>query len=368
MTSMIPPSLAIAPLADRLERLTLMNGSSPVEVHLRPSRSLAALIRLANGRYIFTKKLLKTSPYGEGALENHIRAGHTDAAVLACRPAFLGSIDGWQFSEGIPDARPLRDYLHQDSGFQQNTGRRLGETIAGIQTAQKTTHAAHTHTDNTDTGTNTMPISPAQTHIKPLSLMNPQDYALLPGTDRDLYAAAAQKCAPGIRVLQSSLRQTCLVHGDLNAGNILLTGTSDRETLHLVDWDRCGMGDPAWDLGHIIAAALIAWSNGVHTGHDTSLDAALATAERPWPRYADWLASVWAGYKQSMTNTATASACDDTAWRTAGYALLQKGFNRLSQTGVLGLKGRLILSMAETLTNQPADARHALMPAPNTIQ
>ncbi len=46
-----------------------------------------------------------------------------------------------------------------------------------------------------------------------------------------------------------------LVHTDLNAGNLVVTGGRCR----LLDWEAARMGDPAWDLAHAVSPTTTQW-------------------------------------------------------------------------------------------------------------
>ena len=47
----------------------------------------------------------------------------------------------------------------------------------------------------------------------------------------------------------------CLVNHDLKWDNVVLTGPTQQPVL--VDWELAGLGDPAWDLGCLLAEHLV---------------------------------------------------------------------------------------------------------------
>jgi hypothetical protein len=49
----------------------------------------------------------------------------------------------------------------------------------------------------------------------------------------------------------------CLVNHDLKWDNVVLTGSPDAPRPVLLDWELAGLGDPAWDLGCLLAEHLV---------------------------------------------------------------------------------------------------------------
>lgn len=88
------------------------------------------------------------------------------------------------------------------------------------------------------------------------------DYAWLPSACRRLLRRLAAEPAfvAGFRSARGSWRRSCLVHGDLRGANVLVAdpGAAEPPQLWLVDWELACQGDPAWDLGCVIADLLAA--------------------------------------------------------------------------------------------------------------
>jgi hypothetical protein len=49
-------------------------------------------------------------------------------------------------------------------------------------------------------------------------------------------------------------RHLCLIHGDLRRENLIVTRSGQ---LKVIDWDLSGLGDPAWDLGSLVALLVL---------------------------------------------------------------------------------------------------------------
>lgn len=110
-----------------------------------------------------------------------------------------------------------------------------------------------------------------------------------PFLDRDHGAVAAD---PLLRVVLDALRRewwpTAVVHGDVGSRTVVLA-PADHGGVRVVlaDWDRVGLGDPAWDLGCLLAE-ILATAVQAGDGRDAgpAMAAALAayglTAAMPW--------------------------------------------------------------------------------------
>jgi hypothetical protein len=55
----------------------------------------------------------------------------------------------------------------------------------------------------------------------------------------------------------AAYRARCVIHGDLRQENWLLDDRESRACLKLFDWELAGSGDPSWDLGSLVAQALL---------------------------------------------------------------------------------------------------------------
>jgi hypothetical protein len=84
----------------------------------------------------------------------------------------------------------------------------------------------------------------------------------------------------------------CLIHGDFRLVNILvslswqenidsLVEEKNKEIIRIIDWERFSWGDPAFDLGTIIASYLKLWLGSLIIGTDIDIRTALSLATTP---------------------------------------------------------------------------------------
>ncbi|RCJ25606.1 aminoglycoside phosphotransferase [Nostoc minutum NIES-26] len=95
-----------------------------------------------------------------------------------------------------------------------------------------------------------------------------------------------------IAELHTAFQACCLTHDDLKLDNILLyahwqQASSTAEPLtnsivRLIDWERCSWGDPAYDLGTIVANYLKIWLSSLVITTDLDVETALHLATTPF--------------------------------------------------------------------------------------
>ena len=69
--------------------------------------------------------------------------------------------------------------------------------------------------------------------------------------------AADAVLAGALREAGSSYAHRCLVHGDLRRENWITDRRNGSPSLKVFDWELSGTGDPAWDIGSVVAEAVL---------------------------------------------------------------------------------------------------------------
>ena len=110
----------------------------------------------------------------------------------------------------------------------------------------------------------------------------------------------APEISDAIIELENSYQACCLIHHDLKFANILLHSqwpqwsppnwpiqpvdlalTSGERIVRIIDWEQWRWGDPAFDLGSLVAEYLRLWLKSIPMSKDIDLKAALQLAEVP---------------------------------------------------------------------------------------
>ena len=86
--------------------------------------------------------------------------------------------------------------------------------------------------------------------------------------------AADAELAAALREALSRHRHLCLIHGDIRRENWMVERRGGEDTLRVFDWEMSGSGDPAWDVGSVLAEALL---HTIRTGGSMPSDT------RVWP-------------------------------------------------------------------------------------
>ena len=94
-----------------------------------------------------------------------------------------------------------------------------------------------------------------------------------------------------IAELETDWEPCCLTHNDLKLNNILVhkqweqlsspTKQPDASILRLIDWERCAWGDPAFDLGTLLASYLGIWLSSLVVDPSIELEESLRLAVIP---------------------------------------------------------------------------------------
>lgn len=96
----------------------------------------------------------------------------------------------------------------------------------------------------------------------------------------------------------------CLVHGDLRWDNLLMRSPHGRTSsrLWVVDWELADVGDPAWDVGSVLAAFLARCVCYMQPGDDINPDSLRSGFVAQLPTAQAEIAAFWNSYQQSATH------------------------------------------------------------------
>lgn len=110
--------------------------------------------------------------------------------------------------------------------------------------------------------------------------------------------------------LTAAVKPCCLTHNDLKINNILLHNDweqilqeekqSKDSLVRLIDWERAGWGDPAFDLGTIVASYLQIWLGSLIVGRDIEIEESLRLAMIPLEQLQPSLAVLASAYSKNF--------------------------------------------------------------------
>ncbi|MCC5641376.1 aminoglycoside phosphotransferase family protein [Nostoc sp. CHAB 5824] len=102
-----------------------------------------------------------------------------------------------------------------------------------------------------------------------------------------------------VRKLASAFQPCCLTHNDLKLNNILLHTNWEQESpnmVRLIDWESSAWGDPAFDLGTLIASYLQIWLSSLVISKSLTIEESLRLAMTPLEQLQPSIAALTSAY------------------------------------------------------------------------
>ncbi len=164
--------------------------------------------------------------------------------------------------------------------------------------------------------------------------------------------------------LDRSISPSCLVHNDLKTNNILLDLSWESPTsqiIKLIDWERAGWGDPAFDLGCILGSYLEIWLDGLIVSNTLSINESLQLATTPLELIQPALFCLIESYLESFP-AIEISRPDylDRVVQFAGLSLIQRIEINIDEDRTFGNRGIVMLQVAKQLICTPQAAMSTL--------
>jgi len=185
----------------------------------------------------------------------------------------------------------------------------------------------------------------------------------------------------GISNLEANYHHCCLIHGDLKFNNILLHDgwlnwrrqvlpgstsslllAEDQSVVRLIDWEQWKWGDPAFDVGAIVAEYLRAWLKSLLLDRDVDLAVSLKLASVPLETvqpsiqvflqaYVSQFPEIWDVFPDFL----------DRLFRFAGLGLVRMIQDGLHYHEPFGVAEKSMLQVAKSLLCQPEVAQTTIL-------
>jgi hypothetical protein len=176
-----------------------------------------------------------------------------------------------------------------------------------------------------------------------------------PGRQLLSQVLADEDLRSGLLALGKEWRTECVIHGDLRWDNCLVRRHGLQPSLVLVDWETVSCGDPAWDLGALMASLLEEWLSALDASAHTTgaatgaLHGQAAAAE-----------ALWCAYWQHRQTRPPASLLAQVL-RCAAGVLVQSAFEQVCTRGSPADLDSRQLQLAANIFRQPLLAAHDLL-------
>lgn len=170
-------------------------------------------------------------------------------------------------------------------------------------------------------------------------------------------------CAELDEILARPPPALAVVHGDVRWGNFvaLRRGSRGWNGLQLVDWELCGAGDPAVDVGAFIGEYLRAWIGSMPVADPRDPGALRARAQIPLGRLRPAVRAFWTAYADHRAGSHEAPR--ETLRRSlrfAGVRLLVTAFEAAQAVGELRPGVVALLPLSRNVLRRPDQAADLL--------
>jgi thiamine kinase-like enzyme len=173
-----------------------------------------------------------------------------------------------------------------------------------------------------------------------------------------------------IAELTSAYQHRCLIHNDLKFDNFLLVNNwkeisqdnlnnskfshSRKSLISLIDWEKFGWGDPAHDLGRLIACYLNIWLSSIVISQEIDIETALRLATTPLEKVQPIIGEIATTYLSKFPEILDLYP---NFWKRlvqfTGMALIEKLHNKIHYHEPIGNVGICTLQVAQSLLCHP---------------
>jgi 5-methylthioribose kinase len=160
-----------------------------------------------------------------------------------------------------------------------------------------------------------------------------------------------------IRELADTFKPCCLTHNDLKLNNILLHKDWEQASdsiVRLIDWERSTWGDPAFDLGTLIASYLLIWLSSLVISNALTIEESLRLAAIPLEQIQPSIAALTSTYLDTFPEILEHHP--DFLRRVvqfAGFGLIQQIQAMIQYQKSFGNTGIAMLQVAKALLCRP---------------
>lgn len=271
----------------------------PTKVELKPAKNFNLLLTLRSERKLLVKQERHAkdgTTVGEFLNEWRVRELISKFVELTSVRHLFPEILHFDAEHSIivfdylDEYRDLDDFYAKEKIFPIALAKEIGSAISEIHriTFQKTDYQAFLAASEKNQGDSEQEIS---ANFHGIERISPEVFGIFP-SDCLKFLALYQRydsLGQAIATLNSTYQPCCLTHKDFKLNNLLLHNDWEQRLskpqpesiLRLIDWERSGWGDPAFDLGSIVASYLQIWLGSLIVSTDTTLEESLRMAVTP---------------------------------------------------------------------------------------
>jgi hypothetical protein len=256
----------------------------------------------------------------------------------------------------LNDYRDLSNFYTKKNIFDDRIAQKLGTVLANFHrdTYNRAIYRLALGKDRQQSET-----SIVKALIRNLEHLTPEIFGIVPDDGLKFYALYQRYDSLGQALVElgDAVRACCLTHNDLKLNNILLHNQWEQpesQVVRIIDWERAAWGDPAFDLGTLIASYLQMWLGSLVVSKSLSIEESLSLAMTPLDRIQPSIAALTQAYLQGFPEISIDRP--DFLQRSvqfAGLALIQSIQAGIEYQKTLGNTGIAQLQVAKALLCRP---------------
>jgi hypothetical protein len=264
----------------------------------------------------------------------------------------------------LDDYCDLMDFYHQEQIFPVEIAASVGTMLATIHraTLDRQDYKDFFSQKNWDR----VCVDSVPSIFHGLSRVSPEVFGMVRADCLDFFRIYQrdERLGQAIAQLEDAWEPCCLIHNDLRLCNFLLhldwesiqaeAKPGNPNIIRLIDWEKFTWGDPAFDLGTVIAGYLGIWLDSLIINPEIGIDTALRLAATPLERLRPSLIAFIRAYFESFPalheHRPNVMAY---VMQFAGVVLIQKILVKLDHRSAFGNTEICMLHAAKTLLCDP---------------
>ncbi|MBG1267509.1 phosphotransferase family protein [Nostoc sp. WHI] len=259
----------------------------------------------------------------------------------------------------LDDYRDLMDFYTKEKSFPTEISREIG-TILG--TIHCDTFNRQEYQEFFSKNSDNLMADQVSHLVRRLERVEPEIFGLVPSDGLKFFALYQRYDSLGqaIAELGNAVIPCCLTHNDLKLNNILLYKDwqdSSNNIVRLIDWERSTWGDPAFDLGTLLASYVQIWLSSLVISNSLSIEESLRLAIIPLELLQPSIATLTQAYFNTFPEILEHRP--DFLSRVVqfiGFALIQQIQAMIQYQKSFGNMGIAMLQVAKTLLSRPVQS------------
>ncbi|MBD1929921.1 aminoglycoside phosphotransferase family protein [Trichocoleus sp. FACHB-90] len=263
----------------------------------------------------------------------------------------------------LNDCCDIAEFYTKENVFPTAIATSIGTTLATIH---RVTFNHQEYQDFFFQNSGDVPIDQTSKFVRGLERINPEVFGQFPADGLKFFALYQRYDSLGkaIAELATAFEPCCLTHNDLKLNNILLHNDweqalskaepSSNSVIRLIDWERGNWGDPAFDLGMLIASYLQIWLGSLVVSKSIDVEESLRLAMTPLEQLQPSIAALTRAYLGNFPEIVERRP--DFLRRVvqfSGLALIQQIQAMLQYQKSFGNTGICMLQVAKSLLCRP---------------